>query len=457
MRPAKSEIFLIFFGSLLLGLATLALSPLLAKNVLFLAALPLAALLFLVMVLNIRHMFVFIIMTRSLMDPILEKTKVAGGGGIGGVLNVFVIVMMALLIAKRPRVLSGNRYVTPWVVFLCLASVTVVYSPLRAQAFKLLLGLTTYACMFIAPFFIVHDEKEKKFWIKLLLYSSFIPVGFANLGVVVKLPMLYSWGRLQGTFTHANILAFYLVLVIVITFYVLRTRIIRVSPVQRIFLWLYVVDLMAVLVVTGTRSAWMACAAFFLIYSLLKEKKILVVCFIAGILLMSLPPVQTRLQDLSEGTGVRRSEKLNSWAWRMRLWESAMPLIRKKLVTGNGLGSFEFLSPTFFALEKKKGAPAHNVYVELLFETGIFGLLAYLAIYFKILKNAFGRIYRTRGDPSKEAAIIFSYVIGYMLVCVSDNALYYLAFNWYFWFFTGLMMCGFALQPQPEILKKPDL
>ena len=436
----KNEIFLVLLGSLLIGLATLVAAPMLTKNVLFLAALPVAATLFLVMVLNIRHMFIFIIMTRAFLDPILAKTKIGGGSGIGGVLNLFVIVMVVLLIAKQPKVLSKNRFVLPWIVFLGLAGLTVFYAPFPGQSVKLLLNLATYAAIFVVPFFIVNDEKEKKFWIKLLFVSSFIPVGFATLGLVVHHPMLYSFDRLQGTFTHANILAFYIVLVITVTFYVLRTNILRLTPMQKMFLLFYLADLVLILVVTETRSAWMSFAALFLIYGLLKERKMLFILLVGGALMLALPAVQVRLSDLSEGTGVRSSEKLNSWAWRVKLWESAMPSIRNRFAVGHGLGSFEVLSADFFKLERGKGAPAHNVYVELLFETGIFGLLAYLGIYWAMLKVLFSRIYKTRGAPSTEAAIVFSYVVGYMMVCVSDNALYYLAFNWYFWFFAGVIL-----------------
>jgi O-antigen ligase len=87
-----------------------------------------------------------------------------------------------------------------------------------------------------------------------------------------------------------------------------------------------------------------------------------------------------------------------------------------------------------------KGAPAHNAYLGILFETGIIGLLSYLFIFFAILKKISLKLSIILKKTSFEYAIIFSYVLSYMVSSFSDNMLYYLAFNWYFWFFIGIML-----------------
>lgn len=436
---SKINILLSFLGAAAAGILTLLVSSILAKNVKFLLALPLVGVIFFVMVLNIKTMFVILLMTRALLDPILAHTKAGGGGGIGGVINLFVVLMVGLLAIRWPGTLKGNRYIFLWAVFLGVAALTGFYSPKPMGALKLLLNLATYAAFFSAPFFLVKNEKESKFWIKTILISSFIPVIFATLGFVTGHPALNNPDRLSGTFTHANILAFYLVFVIMLAVYILRTHALRLSLPLKAFLWLYLVNLFTLLVVTQTRSAWVSCVVMFFIYGLLKERKMLLVLMLGSGLMLSLPTVKMRLQDLTEGTGVKSGEKLNSWAWRVKLWKNAWPHIEKRILVGHGLGSFQRLSKQFTTKERW-GTPAHNVYVELMFETGIFGVLAYLSIFFALLGTLFRRYRRAVGEISRESALIFSYLIGYMLVCVSDNALYYLAFNWYLWFFVGLII-----------------
>ena len=73
---------------------------------------------------------------------------------------------------------------------------------------------------------------------------------------------------------------------------------------------------------------------------------------------------------------------------------------------------------------------------------GIFGMLAYLWIYLSMMKAFFTRIRLPSRALASEAAMMFSYIIGYLMVCFSDNMLHYLSFNWYFWFFTGLILAA---------------
>lgn len=406
-------------------------------------ALPVAAAIFMFMVLNINTMFTMIILSRAFLDPVVEQTKMQGGGaGIGALLNIFVIVMVILIILRNPWMIKNNPYWKRWLFFLACCSLTVVFSPVRADSIKLVLNLTTYACIFMVPFYLIRSEADKKRWLWMIFYASFVPIFMANVGAVTHIEFLYVWKRLKSTFTHSNILAFYCVLLIAICVYFLRTRMMRLSLMQRFMMWMYLLNIMAILIITETRSAWISCAVFFALYSVMAEKKLLIVGVLAGCVLFFLPPVQERLSDLQEGTGVYSNQKLNSWAWRQRLWSDATPEIKKKIVAGHGLGSFQYYSKEFSDLEKGHGAPAHNVYVELLFEAGLLGLIGFLAIYQKILSTMYKRYKMRLGDVSRESAILFSYLIGYLMVCYSDNALYYLAFNWYLWFFAGVLVAS---------------
>ncbi len=367
MRPqGVRTVGLVIAGAVVLALGTLVLAPALTRNMLFVAALPFVGILFIILVLNINTTFIFLLWTRSLMDHALEHTKAGGGFGLGALVNIFVIITVFLVAIRFPKVIQKNRYVIPWGVFLLVGMSTVPFAPDSVQAFRLMISLTTYLCMFLVPFFIVKTEKDKKFWVRMLLLSSFIPVGFANLGLVLrKYPFVEAGSmRLEGSFTHPNILAFYLAFVATVVFYVLKAGLFRMSGPKKIFLWLYMANVLVALIATQTRSAWLAVAILFLCYGIFKERKFLFVCLLGGLVLMATPQVQSRMKDLSEGTGVRSHEKLNSAAWRVKLWESAIPSIKKRFVLGYGLESFRPLSGGFFVLEPD-GVPAHNVYVEL--------------------------------------------------------------------------------------------
>ena len=423
-------------------------SPLLTKNVMFLAMIPFAALFVLVMFLDAKWMMILLLYTRALLDPILNMTKLgdpaaggqASGAGMGAVLNLLVIALVATLIFRFPKEIQGHRkFIKSWLIFLTVCFLSALFSPDRMRSFKLCMNFVTYLCIVLIPFIIVKDQKDKKFWIKTLLFSSFIPVIMSYVGVATHFSFFYAFNRLRGTFTHSNILAFYMVFVVAVIFYILRTRQFRLSFGKKFALFIYMLMAITILVITETRSAWISCACLFLIYSLLKERKFFFIFIIVTPLVLMVPQIQTRLNDLSEGTGERKSDKLNSMAWRMQLWQSSVDSIKRRPFFGYGLGSFEILSANFFKLEKK-GAPAHNSYLELLFETGIIGLLSYLAIYWQAFQIFLIAMKSKVKEVSTEAVLVFSYAMGYLLVGSADNTLYYLAFNWYFWFFIGLIL-----------------
>lgn len=444
--------FVLAFGT---ALGLLYFSPMLTKNVMFVALIPFAALYVLVMFLDAKWMMLLLLYTRSLLDPILNMTKFGseggGGAGMGAVLNLLVIALVVILLCRFPGQITGHRvFIRTWLFFLGFCFLSVLLSPDRIKSFKLWTNLLTYLCIVLIPFMIVKKPEDKKFWIKTLLYSSYLPVALAYVGVVTKHPFFYAFERLKGTFTHSNILAFYLALVIAVVFYILKTKQFGLSFEKRALLWIYQLLLLVLLIITQTRSAWISCAGLFVIYSVFKERKYLFILMIIGPLIFLIPQVQSRLSDLSEGTGTRTYEKLNSMAWRLKLWESSLDSIKRRPVSGYGLGTFEQMSVDFFSLEKKTGAPAHNSYLELLFETGVIGLLSYLAIYWAILKELFSKMKSKVRLLSVEATVVFAYTIGYILVGLSDNTLYYLAFNWYFWFFIGLILQSFLLSDREK-------
>jgi O-antigen ligase len=447
----KKNTFLVVLSAVVFGVGVLVLSPILTKNELFLLGLPFVAAAVVVMFLSIRWMFVLLLFTRSLMDPLFIMTQVGTGAGIGGLLNFFVVLLVALYFLRFHRNFKGSRYLVPWGIFLAVCLLTTPYSPMYSQGMKLILNLCTYVGIFVSPFFLVRNLEDKKFWMKILLVSSFLPVGYAVFCVATH--RLFPDGRLFGSFAHPNILAFYLVFVITVIFYFLETRIFRLNQIRRILLWMYLLGVLGLLILTQTRSAWISCVGIFFLYGIFKEKKYLVLCLVVSLVLVATPPVQSRLKDLREGTGVRPGEKLNSLSWRVKLWASSIPSIRQKPIFGHGLASFVYYSSDFFDRGRGK-VPPHNVYVELLFETGLVGLFSYLWIYWRLLKDLFRGMRRQDPSSSREAAIVFVYIIGYLLICLSDNALYYLAFNWYFWFFIGLVLKSLSLENPDPLLQK---
>jgi O-antigen ligase len=442
----KRLFFILAFIAVFLGLGTFLLVPIVSKNIFLVLAIPFACLFLIIMVTRPKWALASLLAVRSVLDLMLVHTNVELSGsdaGIGAILNLLIMGLAVLLIyphvSQLPKWLPLIRF---WLIFLAVCVISIVFSPDAIRAFKSTVQQVPCLLIFLVPFFIVRDEKDKKFWLNLLIYSSLLPVGVANFGLVSRMRMFYTdtfdaGMRLQGSFTHPNILAFYIVLILVVIFYAFKTRSIVFSAAQKILVVPYVLNLLLILLATKTRSALIAFWLVLFIYGILKEKKYLfIVLLLTGALMMT-PQVQERMSGLFSKSPSRLESNKNSFAWRMRLWGASMPLIKDRPVFGRGLGSFRIMAPEFFG-GPRSGTLSHNVYVQLLFETGLVGLVGYLGFFLNLMFIFYAKIRDKTKELSVASAILFSYLIGYLVVCYSDNVLEYVTFNWYYFFFLGL-------------------
>jgi O-antigen ligase len=408
-------------------------------NPLFIAAVPVAVLFFVIMSANPLWALAILLFLRALLDPVLDKTKVSFFGeatGIGGVLNLLAIgLAMLLVFAKFAEWRKGMGIFKWWLLFLAVSLAAVVYSPVPARALKLYLNLASCFMMFAAGFVITRNDKDIKFWIKLIVLSSIAPALLCVAGVASGGRWFYrqtvdAGARLEGTFTHPNILAFYLLFVFVVLFYILKSGYFNLRRPHRVAIYIYMAVLAVLMLFTKTRGAWIGCWTVFFLYGFLKEKKFIAVSVVLPVVALALPPVRERVLDLLTGNAGSGGGggPLNSFAWRLKLWQSSLGPIKQCLWKGHGLASFEELSRQFFTMGRHKTA-AHNTFIEILFECGIPGLVSYFMIFWALVRKFLGRY-----------PLVAAYVASYVLVSVADNMLYYLAFNWYFWFFMGLML-----------------
>ncbi len=388
-----------------------------------------------------------LIVLRASLDSSLAGTRIAEGGmGIGAGLNLVIIILTVFLLFKEGLKFFPKSLGWGWAIFLVLMGAAVVYSPNAAKGARLWVNLVTYFCMLVLPFLVARDQKQQVFWWKTLLFALIVPVLGANWDALRGGRFYADAGqRVLGTFTHPNILAFFLVWGVILVTYVLLTNKIVLNRWTRFGLRALLVNLLVLLMLTKTRNAWIALWIAFFLWGCWKDKRIMFLCLLLPPLGLLVPSVRERVMDLFASDRVRTYQGENSWEWRWNLWQSSFAWIMRNPVVGYGLASFLPLSVEFF--NTKSGVGAHNVYVELLFETGFLGLVSFVALFLMILKQLFlfPRIESDRNQ--KGLALIIVYVISSMLIYFADNLLHYLAFNWYFWFFIGLVLVE---RPQPD-------
>jgi O-antigen ligase len=271
--------------------------------------------------------------------------------------------------------------------------------------------------------------------VRIVLVSSVLPLLYGLLDIALHGGVSGPNGaRLQSTFAHPNIYAFYLTLVVSLGFYVLKSATYALSGRQRFGLAAYLLLLLAMLALTQTRSAWIACLGLFFAYGLLFERRYLLYLLVIPVLALAIPEVRERVLELGSGNEVRQYAKLNSFAWRVYIWQSGLGWMRPShYLLGYGIDAFAYYSPTFFPLAGKTHFGAHNLYVQWLFELGALGLLAYLWLFARLLWT----LKRLLAVNRLGGFVLIALVLQYLVVSASDNMAFYLAFNWYFWFVVG--------------------
>lgn len=410
------------------GLGAVFYAGMVEGNPVLIAGLPLVLALLLLLVLDKRTLFLLILGFRASGDIVFETSKFAGGIGIGGLINILVIVIALLFLLERPAELS-KRVLPVWAPLLLMALFAMSYAPDLKDALRAMIALVSYCAVFAIAFGMIRSRADFERSVTIILLSSLIPVGYAFVDIAQHFGAGEEF-RLQSTFTHPNILAFYLVLNIALLFYRMKTLVTG----ARWPLALYMLLMFGLLLLTQTRSAWAACVAMFGLYALLFERKYLLYLLVMPALALLVPSVRDRLLDLGAGNDYVQYAKLNSFAWRQLLWKSAMEWMHwSHAALGYGLNAFKFYSPTFFPLAGKTHFGAHSTYVQWFFETGLAGILAagwmYMRLFFTLWSGR--RAYRLATFMA--AAML----VGYLFFAFSDNMLDYLAFNWYYWFFLG--------------------
>jgi len=328
-----------------------------------------------------------LIIIRPLCDRLFEQARfdVAGRDlSYGAVLNFIVIIVMLL---SLPRVNDKSRISLEraWMPFLAVALVAVLFSPVQVDAFRKFLTYVSYMAMFVLPLAIVRTQATAVYFLKVIIFSSVIPVLYGLFQLVSGMDW-YQGSRIASTFTHPNIFAFYLLTTVAIIFSLLASSRVNLPAKSRQLLTLYLIPLLALLIMTKTRSAWAGCLVLLLIYGMVQDRRVLVLTLTLPVLALALPPVRERLAALGSGNEyVGWVQNVNPYAWRQILWQKAFPLILQRPMFGYGLYSFPYYSPRFFPLESSRGVDAHNIYIQLLFETGCVGLAAYLWIFWRKL------------------------------------------------------------------------
>ena len=158
------------------GISFLFFLPIISGSPLFMGACLVGSVLAVIFFIKPELCFLLMLLLRSSLDPILQRTKLEGGQlGFGAVLNGFVILMAIVFYARKPAALRRMPMRKVWMFFLIVMGCSVFYSVDRSSAVKLFSNFVSYFAVFTIPFFLIETKQEGRFWLKVSPFHSLFP------------------------------------------------------------------------------------------------------------------------------------------------------------------------------------------------------------------------------------------------------------------------------------------
>ena len=328
---------------------------------------------------------------------------------------------------KMPLALAGG-------IFLVIACFGLLHSFNQAASLIEILRWSSFAALFILGFYLFKGSEKTTMLIKALIVSSIIPV------VVAFVQFFNDWNffdgerwRVNGTFVHPNMLAFYLLLAITLTIFLFLT--LKKESIERYFYLLFSLPLIGVLGLTYTRGAWLALFMILFLIGIFHFRLFLgVSLFIVFIAYLLIIPFQSRINSLLAFSAS------DSTVWRLELWGDALDYGRDQIYFGAGPGT----APMTIAKHRPPtlgSTEPHNDYIKIILELGLLGLLAYLFLILSLLYNLW-QGFRLESSPRWRLLFLFMLIFSFTLYAASigDNILKDSALQWGFWVLIGVLM-----------------
>ncbi|MBF0593590.1 MAG: O-antigen ligase family protein [Candidatus Omnitrophica bacterium] len=234
----------------------------------------------------------------------------------------------------------------------------------------------------------------------------------------------HNFSALTANFKHYNGLGAYLVVVLLMVLALLVSG----RQIWRKRLLVLAGFLCIVFVLTYSRGAWVGFGAGLLVMMFLSRKYLSVLSLagiLAAVMLLCHGSVSRVLSIFIPGGDSSRYE----------YWQNTLLLIKQHPFIGQGIGTFmgrlheqsPFLIPIY----------AHNCYLQIWAETGIFSLLAFVVFLGCVLFRAC-RVYRKSADPVLLGAVCG--LSAFLVHAFFDNHLYSLALAFVFWVMLGFVV-----------------
>ena len=349
-------------------------------------------------------------------------------------------------------------------IFFLATLLSVVMSHFPDLSWRAFLGKTLQAVLLflVVQEVVISREHVRRIALVFLITAAVVAVDAAwqmVFGQDFFRGLVSEYGRLTASFKHPNSLGAYCMAVLPVAFVWLRRiwaqkKYCRISVLSGI---LFIV-LLAVLLMTYSRSAWTGAVVAFAVLAWLDRSLRKFLMFGIVLLMIVSPFVFMQGRNFASGTGsfmsARDLSRIDGGMWqtlmrdnsRFIYWSDALSILRDNPLWGAGLNTYARVIRQYSEVDQ---AYPHNCYLQMAAELGVIGVLAFFYFLLQIFRAARLRLAnKTSFDPELTHAFLAAFA-GLCVQSFFDTTLYSSQLAPLFWLLAGLAVvgAGTALSP----------
>lgn len=217
---------------------------------------------------------------------------------------------------------------------------------------------------------------------------------------------------------------------------------------RKLFFALMAVPPFISLLMTLSRSSWIGFAVAILIMMFFLNRKLFLVLVVGGVVLF---PVLLPFLPQTISKRILSITNMNdtSTATRFDIYKSMVPMLKDFWYSGIGLGSDVFvkLARNYYQYTKQTPVHSHNVLLQVWFETGILGFVAFMGTVLRTFKRGAKTVFGSAAGKAAGGAGLVDRDLRNILICGMGalGGVMVISLAEYVWFYPRVMLVFWVL------------
>ena len=138
------------------------------------------------------------------------------------------------------------------------------------------------------------------------------------------------------------------------------------------------------------------------------------------------------------------NSKIHTADWRLTIWQDTIAMTMNVPLFGNGINTFMVIFQDYSPLAKVNPTYAHNCFIQIAAETGLFGFGCFMAILWQLCATVWKHFAGTFKNQEKFLNVLYLGIIlgavAFLVQSFFDTSFYSLKLSVYFWYMVGILI-----------------